>query len=174
MALSSCNDLQLSIQGFIRPGEWCIGPRVIRRIRQKWICDNRPEEVYSSLITIFEEVLTEEDKKIMFSPRIILYKSSTINCHRSHSLTVHLITKLGWLDTLDIIIQSDNLGGSIIYFTLAATGVCTVTNPCSLTMNILCCLFPFASMIQTDRLKILKNVCDKKLKIIDVQDLCNI
>jgi hypothetical protein len=80
---------------------------------------------------------------------------------------------IGWLDTLDIIIQSNNVGGSTVYLTLAGTGLCTVTNPCSLTMNILCCFFPFASMIQTDRLKILKNVCDKKLKITNVVDLCN-
>ena len=170
---SSCNDLQLKIQGAIRPGEWCIGPRAIRRIRQKWECSENPDEVFSYMISVFEEILTEEDKKIMFSPRLHIFPKSAVNCHRSHSLTVHLITKLGWLDTLDIIIQSDNKGGSIIYLTLAATGVCTVTNPCSLTMNILCCFFPFASMIQTDRLKILKTVCDKKLKITSVSDLCN-
>ena len=171
---SSCNDLQLSIQGFVRPGEWCIGVRGIRRTRQKWLCSNSPDEVYTYLISVFEEILTEEDKKIMFAPRIHVFKSSLINCHRSKSLTIHLITKLGWLDTLDVIIQPDDKGGSIIYFTLAATGLCTVTNPCSLMLNVLCCIFPFASMIQTDRLKILKNVCDKKLQITEIESLCNL
>jgi ribosomal protein L4 len=51
--------------------------------------------VYTYLISVFEEILTEEDKKIMFAPRIQVFKSSLINCHRSKSLTIHLITKLG-------------------------------------------------------------------------------
>ena len=170
----SCIDPQLSIQGFIRPGEWCLGVRGIRRTRQLWRCDNSCNEVYEHLIKVFSEILTDEDKKIMFSPGIKIIQKPYINCSRKFSLTIHLITLRGWLDTLDIIIQPDDKGGSVIYFTLAGTGVCTVTNSCALTLNVLCCWFPFGSMIQNDRLQILKNICSRNLNIISVENLCNL
>jgi len=172
--MSCIIDNQLNIQGFIRPGEWCYVFRAIRRVRQIWKCENNCNDVYEHLINVFNEILTDEDKKIMFSPTIKIIQKPYINCNRG--LTIHLITLKGWLDTLDIIIESDNKGGSIIYLTLAATGLCTVTNPCSLLLNVLCCCFPFASMIQNDRLQILKNVCERneKLKIVEVENLCNL
>lgn len=111
----------------------------------------------------------------MFSPRIKIIEKPYINCNRQYSLTIHLITLRGWLDTLDIVIKSNEKGsGSTVYFTLAGTGLCTVTNPCSLVGNVFCCWFPFASVIQNDRLQILKNICDKKLSIVSVENLCNL
>lgn len=50
--LKNCKIITLFFAGFIRPAEWCLVCRGIRRARQQWNCNVPPDEAYACLGTL--------------------------------------------------------------------------------------------------------------------------